>query len=81
MAINDRYMRRYTTRNDEIVANLREVAGASPPVDPKMAAKKKVAEAAILMALAHGGVWRVQYEPERGLIVVARRRRRPRQSL
>lgn len=66
---------RYASRNEEIVAGLREAAGAGPPADPVMTAKKKVAELATMMALLHGGDWRVQYQPEHGLIVVARRLR------
>lgn len=72
MAINHQFKPRYETRNHEIVAKLRESAGAGPPVDPVMAAKKKVAEAATLLALSQGGNWRVQFEPEIGLVAIAR---------
>lgn len=75
-----KYEPRYATRNDEIVAGLREAAGAGPPIDPHMRVKKLTAEVAIQMALCHGGDWRVQYEPENGLILIARRRKRPRQN-
>jgi len=73
MAISHRIRPRYASKNEEIVAKLREAAGAGPPIDPVMAAKKKFAEAAILLALAHGGNWRVQFEPENGLAQVVRR--------
>lgn len=73
MAIERQIKQRYATRNEEIVAQLRESAGAGPPIDPRMAAKRKIAEAAILLALAHGGDWRVQFEPENDLVSIARR--------
>lgn len=78
MALYHRIRQKYPTRNAEIVAGLREAAGAAPPVDPEMRAKRLVAEMAIQMALIHGGDWRVQYEPENGLVVIARRRGRSR---
>lgn len=81
MSIRHRIAPRYKSRNHEIVAGLREAAGAGPPVDPRMAAKRKVAEAAILMTLAYGGEWRVQFQPDQGLVVIARRRKRPGRSL
>lgn len=75
MAIDHQIKPRYETRNDEIVANLRETAGARPPIDPEMRAKKLIAEAATLLALSRGGDWRMQFQPDRGLVVVARRLR------
>lgn len=65
---------RYASRNEEIVAGLREAAGAGPPVDPEMKIKRLIAEAAATMALLHGGDFRVQIDHEDCLIVVARRR-------
>lgn len=73
MAIERQIKQRYATRNEEIVAQLRESAGAGPPIDPRVVAKRKIAEAAILLALAHGGDWRVQFEPENDLVSIARR--------
>lgn len=67
------FERRYATRNEEIVAELREAAGAAPPIDPKMRAKRLIAEAATLLALSHGGDWRMQFQPEGGVVVIARR--------
>lgn len=78
MAINHQIKPRYETRNHAIVATLREAAGAGPPRDPNMRAKKMVAEIAILLALSQGGDWRVQFEPENGLVQISRRRRRSR---
>ena len=75
LAIQHQIKRRYATRNDEIIAGLRDAAGAGPAVDPEMRAKKLIAEAAILLALSRGGDWRMQFQPERGLVVVARRLR------
>lgn len=69
------YTPRHKTRNEEIVAELRKSAGAGPPIDPVMRAKRLVAEVAIQMALLHGGDWRVQYQPDQGIVVVARRLR------
>lgn len=73
--ISRRYQPKYKTRNEEIIAGLREAAGAGPAVDPEMRAKKLIAEAAILLALSRGGDWRMQFQPDRGLVVVARRLR------
>ena len=68
-----KYGPRYRTKNEEIVAGLREIAGASPPIDPKMKVKRLAAELSATMALLHGGDWRVQIEHDHGLIVIARR--------
>lgn len=73
MSIQHRIKPRYPSRQHEIIANLRAEVGAGPPIDPSRTAKKRVAEAAILMALAYGGDWRVQFQPEHGVVVIARR--------
>lgn len=73
MAIIHRIKPLYASKNEEIVANLRDAAGAGPPIDPHMRVKRLTAELAIAMALAHGGDWRVQFEPENGMILIARR--------
>ena len=70
------YGPRFKTRNDEIVAGLRTMAGAGAPLDPHMVIKRKAAEISTLMALIHGGDWRVQIDHEVGLIVITRRRQR-----
>lgn len=80
MAINYRNKPIFKSKNEEIIARLRAEAGADAPRDPVMMVKKKTAELAYLMALAHGGDWRVQIDHEVGLIVVARRCRRPKRS-
>lgn len=71
--ITARVKPRYKTRNEEIVAGLREAAGAGPPIDPHMRIKKLVAETAVAMALIHGGDWRVQIDHEKGYVLVSRR--------
>lgn len=68
-----RYRPKYATRNEEIVAGLREAAGAGPPIDPAMKVKRLVAEIAIQMALIHGGDWRTEIDHEIGAVVVRRR--------
>lgn len=68
-----RYRPKYKTRNEEIVAGLREAAGAGPPVDPEMRVKKLTAEVAVLMALIHGGDWMVQVDHQEGFVLVVPR--------
>lgn len=79
MAIIHQIKRKYATKAEETVADLAASAGALAASDPKTVLKRKTAEAAYLMALMHGGDWRVQIDHEDGLIVIARRRS-PRQS-
>ena len=67
---------RYKTRNEHIVADLRNSAGAGPPIDPEMKVKRLTAEVAIEMALLHGGEWRVRIDHREGVVMVARRGRR-----
>jgi hypothetical protein len=78
VAIRHSIKPRYKTRNEEIVAGLRATAGADAPRDPVMMIKKKTADLAYLMALVHGGDWRVQIEND--LLLVARRRPRRQRS-
>lgn len=73
VAIHHQIRARYATRNDEIVAGLRDAAGAGAPLDPKTVIKRKAAEISTAMALLHGGDWRVQIDHEEGLVLVARR--------
>ena len=73
MSIRHRIAPRYKSRNHEIVAGLREAAGAGPPVDPKMAVKRYAAQISTAMALIHGGDWMVQIDHEAGLVAVVRR--------
>ena len=65
-----RYRPKYATRNEEIVAGLREAAGAGPPVDPEMRVKRKAAELSTAMALIHGGEWSAQIDHDFRLIVI-----------
>lgn len=73
MAIIHQIKPRYETRNEEIIAKLRDDAGAGPPIDPKARVKRLTAEVAVVMALIHGGDWQVQVDHEHGLAVVSRR--------
>lgn len=68
-----KYGARYETRNHEIVAGLRQASGAGAPLDPVMTIKRKAAEVSTLMALLHGGDWRVQIDHEVGLVAIVRR--------
>ena len=66
-------IRRYPSKNHEIVAKLREAAGAGPPIDPHMKAKRLAAELAVMMALLNGGDWMVQIDhQERFVLIVPR---------
>lgn len=67
---------RIKTRINANVAKLRAEARADPPVDPHMRIKKRVAEVAYLMALIHGGDWKVRIDSQEGLVMIARRGRR-----
>lgn len=73
MAIEHQIKPRYETRNHEIVAGLREAAGAGPPIDPHMKVKRLTAEIAVAMALIHGGDFRVEIDHEAGMVLVCRR--------
>lgn len=79
MAISHR-IRQYKTRNEEIVARIRAEAGADAPRDPVMTIKKKVAELAYLMALVHGGDWRVEADQQATFVLISRRQRQKRRS-
>lgn len=68
-----KFTKRFATRNEEIVANLRDAAGAGPPIDPHTKVKRLTAEVAVAMALIHGGDWRVQVDHDEGFIFVCRR--------
>lgn len=70
LAIQHQIKARYASRNDEIVAGLRETAGAGPPIDPKMLVKRKAAEISTAMALIHGGDWRVVIDHDAPMILI-----------
>ncbi len=67
-----RYQPKYASRNEAIIAGLREAAGAAAPIDPALKVKRLTAEVATLMALIHGGHWRVKVDHLEGLVVIAR---------
>lgn len=73
MALSHRIRPKYRNHNEQVVAELREAAGAAAPLDPKIVIKRKTAEVATVMALLHGGDWRVQIDHERGFVFVTRR--------
>jgi hypothetical protein len=73
MAIVHQIQPKYASRNDQIVADLRESAGAAAPIDPYVVVKRKTAELSCAMALIHGGDWRVQIDHDRGFVFVTRR--------
>lgn len=72
-AIERRIKPKFQSKNHEIVAGLRELAGAGAPVNTRMAIKKKATELSSLMALEHGGDWRIQIDHEHGFALVTRR--------
>ena len=73
MSIQHRIKPRFPSKNHEIVAKLREDAGAGPPIDPYIKVKRLMAQVAVEMALIHGGDWRVEIDHEDGFAVVRRR--------
>lgn len=73
MAIIHQIRPRYRTRREETVGEMIEAAGGLSTLDPEVVVKRKAAEAAYLMALLHGGDWRVQIDHEAGFIQIARR--------
>lgn len=73
MAIIHQIRPKFNTRNEEIVAKLFEIAGADAPLDPEYLIKRKCDEIATVMAMLHGGEWRIQIEPEAGFVQIARR--------
>ena len=70
MAINHQIRPKYQSRNDEIVAKLREAAGAAPPMDPLMVVKRKAAELSTAMALLHGGDWQAQIDHSVPIVLI-----------
>lgn len=72
MALHHRIRPKYPTRNAEIVAGLREAAGAAAPIDPHTLIKRKAAEVSTAMALIHGGDWRVVVDHETPMVLVRR---------
>lgn len=70
MAINHRIRPKFESRNDEIIAKLRESAGAAAPMDPTTVVKRKAAELSTAMALLHGGDWRVVIDHQSPLVLI-----------
>lgn len=76
MTISRRIKPKYKSRNEAIVSRLRAEAGADAPRDPLMTIKKRTAELAYLMALVHGGDWRVEADPHATFVLISRRQGR-----
>ena len=72
MAISHQVRQRYQSRNEEIVAGLRDAVGAVAPLDPKIVVKRKAAEISTAMALLHGGDWRVVVDHSVPMVLVRR---------
>ncbi|OJY66413.1 MAG: hypothetical protein BGP09_31285 [Rhizobium sp. 60-20] len=73
MAIFHQIKPKYKTRNDEIVAGLFAAAGADAPAPPETVIKRKAAEISTLMALIHGGDWRVEIDHQAEFVLIAPR--------
>lgn len=71
---------RIKTRINANVARIRAEARAGAPIDPHMRIKKRVAEVAYLMALIHGGDWRVEIDPHSTFVLISRRQKRTSRS-
>lgn len=71
--IYDRIRPKYKTKNEEIVAELFKAAGADIPAAPEIVIKRKAAEISTLMALLHGGDWRVEIDHQTGFVLIAPR--------
>lgn len=71
--IADRIRPKFKTKNEEIVAGLFAAAGADAPAAPEIVIKRKAAEISTLMALIHGGDWRVEIDHQAGFVLVSPR--------
>lgn len=70
MAISRQYVKKYATKNEEIVADLRKIAGADRSPPPELMIRRKAAEISTLMALIHGGDWRVEIDHQKGFLLI-----------
>lgn len=70
MAIIHRIRPKYRTKQEEIVGEIMESAGALSSFDPEVVIKRKAAEVSYLMALLHGGDWRVEIDHENLFVLV-----------
>lgn len=71
--IYDRIRQKYKSKNEEIIADLFKSAGADAPAAPTIVIKRKAAEISTLMALLHGGDWRVEIDHRSGFVLIAPR--------
>lgn len=72
MAIIHQLRRRYSARNEEIVASIHRSAVNDDPSDPKILIEKRTEEIASAMSVLHGGAWRTQVDHDAGFVLVAR---------
>lgn len=70
MAIIHQIRRKYRTKQEETVGEIMESAGALSSLDPEVVIKRKAAEVSYLMALLHGGDWRVEIDHENLFVLV-----------
>lgn len=70
MAIIHQIRRKYQTRQEETVGEIMKSAGALSSLDPEVVIKRKAAEVSYLMALLHGGEWRVEIDHQEGFVLV-----------
>ncbi len=70
MAIIHQIRRKYRTKQEETVGEIMESAGALSSLDPEVVLKRKAAEVSYLMALIHGGDWRVEIDHENLFVLV-----------
>ncbi len=70
MAIIHQIRRKYRTKQEETVGDIMEAAGALSSLSPEVVLKRKAAEVSYLMALLHGGDWRVEIDHENLFVLV-----------
>lgn len=70
MAIIHQIRPKYRTKQEETVGEIMESAGALSSLDPEVVLKRKAAEVSYLMALIHGGDWRVEIDHENLFVLV-----------
>jgi hypothetical protein len=70
VAIIHQIRTRYRTKQEETVGEMMKSAGALSSLDPEVVIKRKAAEVSYLMALLHGGDWRVEIDHENLFVLV-----------
>lgn len=80
MAIIHQIRKRYSTPQEETIADLLYGVGSATDSDLEKMIKCKAAEISYLMALKHGGDWRVEVNHQAGFVLIAPRPPAPRKS-